>query len=117
VIQSGFIEALSIGYQDTEDRAQLQQLMPISVITCQSRSIETQHQSGLAQANLSDEALKAVALGTGGTGLAQIVVDYGDTLARPSERYCAVYQMILELCALLMLANLTRCRLTYVDIG
>lgn len=48
---------------------------------------------------------------TKGAGLSQVIVDDSDTLARPPEGYCAIYEIILKLCVLLMLANLTRCRL------
>jgi hypothetical protein len=111
VIQGRLIEALAIGYQYAEDRTQLQQLVPVSIVTRQPRSIETQHQAGFSEANLSDQTLKAVALSTGSTGLPKIIVDDSDALTRPPERYCAIDQMILELRALLMLANLTCCRL------
>jgi hypothetical protein len=117
VIQGGLIEALSIGYQYAEDRTQLQQLMPVSIVARQPRSIEAQHQAGFAEANLPDQTLKAVALRTGGTRLPKIIVNDSDALAWPPECYCAIDQMILEFRALLMLTNLTCCGLAYVNIG
>ena len=61
VVSAGVIEALAIGNQHPEQRAQFQQLMPIAVVAGEPRGIEAQHQPRFAQADLGDQPLEAAA--------------------------------------------------------
>src|SRR4030088_648202 len=91
--------------------------MPVAVVTSQARSVETQDQAGLTKADLADQALKTLPLGAGGAGLSQVVIDDRNAFTRPTESDRAIYQVILELRALLMMADLASRGLTYVDIS
>jgi hypothetical protein len=81
-----------------------------------SREASRRHQAGLAQTDLSDQTLEALPLSAGGARLAQIIIDHGDPLARPTEAASPIDQTILEFRALLMLANLARGGLADIDV-
>ena len=59
MIDTRVVEALAIGDQHAEQRAQFQELMPITVVARQPRGIEAQHQPCLAEADLGDQPLEA----------------------------------------------------------
>jgi len=117
VVGARVVQALTVADDHAEDRAQLQQLVPVAVVAGQARSVQAQHQPGLAQADLGDQALEAVALGACGARLAQVVVDHRDPLARPAKPGGPVGQAVLQLRALLVLADLARRGLAHVDVG
>src|ERR1019366_3722300 len=85
VIGPRIIEPFAIGNEHAEERAQLEQLMPIAVVARQTRCVEAQHEAGLAQADLGDEALKTETRIAGSTRLPEIFVDNLDSVARPTQ--------------------------------
>src|SRR3954463_5514155 len=117
VVGTRIIEALAIGQDHAEQRAQFEQLMPIAVIARQPRGIQAEHQPGIAEPDLGDQPLEAVSLGTRRPRLAEILVDDKDALARPAEPDGAVDQAILQRGAFLVLADLVERGLAHIDIG
>ena len=117
VVGAGVVEALAVADDDAEHRAQLQQLVPVAVVAGQARGVQAQHQAGLAQPDLGDQALEPAALRGGRPRLAEVVVDHRDPLARPAQARGAVHQAILQLRALLVLAHLHGRGLADVDVG
>lgn len=73
--------------------------------------------AGLAQRDLADQTLKAVAASHLGAGAAEIAVDDLDPLDRPTSSYRAVAQGILALGALAVLDHLAQRRLPDVEIS
>src|SRR5271154_7146710 len=73
------VEALAIGDQPPEKRAQSQELMPIPVVAGQPRGIEAYHQTRLAEADLGDQPLEAAA------ALAWPAASAGLMVAAPAE--------------------------------
>src|SRR5689334_12337570 len=90
--------------------------MPVTVIARQARGIEAQHQAGLAEPDLADQALKSLALSAGGSRLSQVIVDDRNALPWPAEGDGPIDQVILEFCAFLMLAHLAGGGLADVDV-
>src|SRR3954451_5765200 len=117
VVGARIVEALAIGEDHAEQRAQFKQLMPIAVVARQPRGIEAEHQPGIAQPYLGNQPLKAMALGTCRPRLAEILVDDADALTRPTEPDGAVDKTILKLGAFLVLAHLVNRGLAHIDIG
>src|SRR4051794_884853 len=117
MIDARIVEALAIGQNHAEQRAQFEQLMPIAVVARQPGGIEAEHQTGIAEPDLGNQPLEAVSLGAGRPRLAEILVDDADALARPAEPDGAVDQAILQLGAFLVLAHLVDRGLAYIDIG
>jgi hypothetical protein len=108
VIGAWIVQALAIGNQHTKQRTQLEELMPISVVARQTRLIQAHDQAGFTQTHFRDQRLEAVPLSAGRAGLAKIVVDDMNPLARPTEQGCSLDQPILQLGALLVMADLPR---------
>ena len=117
MINSRVIEALAIGDEHAEHRAEFQELMPVAIVARQARRIETDHQAGVAKADFGDQFLKAVALDAAGAGFSQILVDDLNTLARPSQPNGAIDEAVLQLRALLMLTHLVHRRLPDVNVS
>src|SRR3954447_402675 len=111
------IEALAIGQDHAEERAQFEQLVPIAVVARQPRGIQAEHQPDIAEPDLGNQPLKAVPFGARRPRLAEIFVDDTDALARPAQPDGTVNEAILQLGALLVLAHLVDRGLAYINIG
>src|SRR5437773_6233275 len=81
--------------------------MPIVVVARQPRGIQAQHQPRLPEANLGDQPLEAAAAVARRTGLPEVVINDLNPFLRPTKRSCSIDQPVLQLRALLMLADLT----------
>ena len=117
MIGARIVDALAIGDQHAEQRAQFQELMPIVVVACQPRGIQTQHQPRLPEADLGDQPLEAAAAVARCRGLPEIVINDLNPFLGPAEQGCAIDQPVLQLGALLMLTDLAGGRLAHVNIG
>jgi hypothetical protein len=117
VVDTRVVQTFPIADEHPEQRAQLKQLVPVPVVTRQTRRIQTEHQPCLAEANLRDQPLKAMPSGTGCPRLAKIVIDTLDALPRPAKAGGSIGQAILQLRALLVLAHLTGGGLADIDVG
>ena len=58
----GLLQALAIGDEHAKHRAQLEELKPVAIVARQARRIETDDQTGVAEADLGDQFLKAATL-------------------------------------------------------
>ena len=85
VSRSGIVETFAVGEDHAEQRAQLEELMPVTVVAGQPRGVEAEHQAGVAEPDLGEELLDAVALAARRARLAEILVDDVDALTRPAE--------------------------------
>lgn len=64
VVGARVVEALAIRDQHPEHRAELKQLMPIAIVAGEPRSVEADYEPGIAEADLGDQFLEALALHT-----------------------------------------------------
>lgn len=117
VIGARIVEPFAVGDQNPEQRAQVEELVPVPIVARQPRRVETDHQAGVAEADLGDQPAEALALDAARTGLAEIVVDDMHALGRPAERDGAIDEAILQLGALLVMPHLVHGRLADVDVG
>src|ERR1700730_18269452 len=81
------IHPIGVGDQRIEQRADFQKLMPIAAGARQSRHLDAEHETDIAQADFGDEPLKAQAALDTGPGAPEIVVDDEDRF--PPQPYCA----------------------------
>src|SRR6185437_4305535 len=95
------IEPFAIGDQHAKQRAQLEELMPISVVTREARRVQAHDQAGLAQTHFCDQGLKALPIPAGRPRFTQIVIDDVNPLAWPTEQSCSLDQAVLQRGALL----------------
>ena len=61
MVQSWIIESFAVGDQCAEDRADLEQLLPIAIVACQAGGIIAEYQANAGQTNLCEKPLKATA--------------------------------------------------------
>ena len=104
----GIVQAFAIGNQHTKQRTQLEELMPIPVVARETRRIQAHDQAGFAQTHFRDQHLKALPVSARRSGLAKIVVDDMNPFAWPTEQAGSLDQTILQLSALLVMADLSR---------
>ena len=101
------VQAFAVGNQDPKPRAQLEELMPIAVVTGETGRIQAHHKAGLAKADLSDQRLKAVPILARRPGLAKIIIDDMNPLTWPARtQRLARPAEILQLRAFLMMTDL-----------
>ncbi|BCH19850.1 hypothetical protein MesoLjLa_67010 (plasmid) [Mesorhizobium sp. L-2-11] len=91
--------------------------MPISVIACQSRCIEADHQTRVAEPDLGDEPLEAAALDLAVSRFSKILIDDDDTIRRPAQSDGSVHQAVLKFGAFLMVAHLVYRGLAYINVS
>ena len=85
IIVRRIIHAVGIGNQSVEQRANLQELIPIPAGAGQARHLHTKHQSDVPEPNFRHQPLKAdPALGRASRP-AKIVINDDDRLPSPSE--------------------------------
>ncbi len=109
------VDAVFIGDQRIESRGQLQQLIPIQAITCQTRNLQADNQADFAQRQFRNQTLIAWAIAAAGAGEAQIVIDDDAVRFRPAQRLGALTQLVLAFLAFLIFFHLTQRRLAYID--
>jgi len=90
--------------------------VPVSRVSGQARNLQPHHQACFAECDFTEQFLKPIPAGRLRSRLAEVAVDYVDTLERPAQCNGAITQGILALRALRILHNLTRCGLSNVEI-
>ena len=66
VVGPRIVETLAIRNEHAEHRAEFEELMPVAIVAGQPRSIEADHETGIAEADFGDQLLEAVALDAAG---------------------------------------------------
>src|SRR5215831_3635673 len=109
----GVVAAILVDHQRAGDGTQLEQAMPILVRARQARGFQREDRSHLTHHHIADQRVEVLAIGR--RGVAQISVEDVDLLRAPAERLRRVLEIVLALGALLVEANLSRCRLANVN--
>jgi hypothetical protein len=99
-----------------DQRAQLDEAMPVRRVARQPRDFQAHHNAGLAERDLAHELLKAVARCRTRSGLAEIAIDDVNALDRPTRRNRPVTQRVLALRALAVLGDLSQGRLADIEV-
>ena len=115
VVKTGIVDAVGIADQGVEERAHLQQLMPIPARARQARDLDAEHQADMAKANLGHQALEAGPVESRGGGTAEIVIDDHDLLGSPAELAGAIGQGILQAGRFPVVLDLTQGGLADID--
>src|SRR4051812_12645938 len=89
--------------------------MPIPTRTRQTRHLDAEHQTNVAEPDLSNETLEAGTMQRRGRRPAKIIIDNDHLLAAPAELVSTVRQSVLQTCRLLVLQHLADCRLSDID--
>ena len=115
VVVGRIIHPIGVGDQRIEQRADLQQLMPVPARARQPRHLDAQHEADIAQAHFGDQPLKAQTSLDARAGAPEIVVDHHDLFPPPAVLRGAIGEPVLQPGRLLMALNLLNRRLADVD--
>ena len=100
------IHPIGVGDQRIEQRADFQKLMPIAAGARQSRHLDAEHETDIAQADFGDEPLKAQAALDAGPGAPEIVVDDDDLFPPPAVLRGPIGERVLQPGRFLVALNL-----------
>jgi hypothetical protein len=108
MIAARVVELFAVGNQGAEYGAQLDQSIPIAIVTGKSRGVQADHETDAREPDLGDQLLKAQALLGRGPALAEIIIDNLDPFPGPAQGHRAVHQPVLQLRALAMARDLAQ---------
>lgn len=97
--------------------ADLQQPVPVGRIASQPRHLQTEHDASVAEPDLGDQLLEALAIPRRGARQSQVGVDDDDALLRPAQSQGALAQGILALGTLAVFEDLSHRRLSHIQVG
>jgi hypothetical protein len=89
------IQSVFVADQGVVQGADLQQLVPVGVVSGQPRALQPEHDPGLAERNLGDQPLETLPAGGGGAGAALVDVDDDDVVVGPAQRGGLAAQVVL----------------------
>ena len=113
---SGVIHPVGVGDQRVGDRAQVQQLIPVGVVTGQPRHLNAQHDPHPAQTDIGDQLLEPDPPRGLRPGAAQISIDHHHLMGRPPQQHCPLTQLVLAGQGFGVMNDLRRRRLAHIHI-
>jgi hypothetical protein len=75
MVEPRIVEPFPVGDQGAEDRANFQQLIPITIVACQAGGIKAEYQPSTSQTNFGEQMLEATAGKRVGTEFTQILIN------------------------------------------
>ena len=115
VVIGRIVDAVGVTDEDLEQRAQLQQLVPILVRPRQPADLASEDDAGTPQGDFRQQALEAGTVIDGLAADALIVVDDQDTGVGPAEADRSLPQLVLQVGRLTMVGDLMRSGLADID--
>ena len=97
--------------------ADLQQLVPVGVVSGQPRALQPEHDPGLAERDLSDQPLETLPVGGGGAGAALVDIDDDDVAVGPAQRGGLAAQVVLAARRFGVVDDLIQRRLSDIQVG
>jgi hypothetical protein len=79
------VDAILVEDERLGEGADFQEPVPVRRIARQARHLQPHHEPHAAEADLGDEALKAIALDRRGARQPEVLVDHDDLIQRPAE--------------------------------
>ena len=89
------IQPVFVADQGVVQGADLQQLMPVGVVSGQARAFQPEHDPGFAEGDVGDQPLEAFPVGGAGAGVALVDVDDDDVVGGPAQRGGLAAQVVL----------------------
>lgn len=114
VVIAGVIDAVTIADQRVGQRAQVHQVVPVSVSPRQPRDLDPEHQPDTAEPDFGNEPLKPAAVTRLRPPTTQVIIDHDHPVLVPPEQHCPLRELILQLTALDVPRHLPRARLADV---
>ena len=116
-VLGGVVDAVLVDDQGVGQGTDLQQAIPVAAGAGQARGFQAEDGPGLAQPDLGDQELEAVAVHRGGAGASLVLVDDGDGRLRPAQVLGPLHEVVLPGGAGGVLADLQQGGLADVDEG
>ena len=110
------VDAVLVQDERFGERTDLEQAVPVGGIARQARDLQTHHDADSTEADIGDQALKAVALGGRRARQPKVLVDDDELLGAPAERLSSPLQIVLPRCALAIVVHLMERRLTNIQV-
>ena len=107
------MRTLRVDHSRLDQTTQLEQMMPVSTVVRQPRSIEAQHCADISSANGSDQPLEARSVHRATRRTPEIIVNYFDVDEAMAARH--FHQIILPALTLQVRLHLCLRRLTHID--
>lgn len=118
IVEAGrVVDAVLIEDEGAGQGTQFKKPVPVGGVAGQARDLQPHDDAGLGERYFADQFLEAVAGNGAGSRFAQIAVDNVDPFGRPTGGNGAIPQPILSLRALAVLGDLSKRRLTDVEVG
>src|SRR4051794_8642798 len=105
------IDAIVIADESIGDAAQLQQTIPVRVVSGKTGDFQSENDSHVSQCDFAGEASEPGALVRAGAGHSQIFIDNDHLLSGPTKLTGLVGQSVLTRGGLAVMFDLARCRL------
>ena len=94
-VLAGVVDAVLVDDQGVGQGADLQQAIPVTAGAGQAGGFQAEDGPGLAQPDLGDQELEAVAAHRGGTGESLVLIDDGDGRGRPTQILGTLHEVVL----------------------
>jgi hypothetical protein len=95
--------------------AEVEQLVPVRTVSCQSRGVEGKQNADGIECDLRDEMLKALTLVDGCAATSKVGIDHVRVLFIPTERDSPLTQRVLHALTFFVGDDLVGARLSYID--
>src|SRR4051794_10049231 len=115
VCTAGIVNAIAIGNQVAAQTANIQQRIPVGAIAGETRHVDRQDKSNLAEPDPADQLLETAALRGGSTAQAEIGIDHVDVGVMPAELASALPKSVLQPQTLLIAHDLVGRRLADIN--
>src|SRR3954447_5423658 len=112
---AGIVNAIAIGNEAAAQTTNIQQRIPVGAIAGETRHVDRQDKSNLAEPAPADQFLEAAAWRSRSAAPADISIDHVDVGVMPAELASALPERVLQPQALLIAHNLVRRRLADVN--
>ena len=100
------VDAIWIDHESAYQAAEFDEMMPVSTVTCQARSLNAKQGANLSRADFRNQMLESGAFHLAGPRTSKILVDYLDLLE--AQLPSVVGQAILPALAFLVVNHLSR---------
>src|SRR5215813_15249071 len=108
---------VSIADQSVGQAAKIQQPIPISIIACESRHLESENDTDFAERDLGSQPNKASAFGDTSAGKAEVFINQDHLLLGPTKLIGSFGQRVLTCGRLAMLLHLRGSGLAHINDG
>jgi len=117
IVIRGIVQPVLIREQGAKDGAELQELVPVLVGSCQAAHLQAKDDPDVVEADFGQHVLKPEPSHCTLAAQALIFIDHLHTILGPAQEPGTIHQRVLPIRRLAVLENLLRRRLTDIDDG